>query len=164
MAIYLLAVVVSFILNAFLIVPYINFLYRLKFQRASQKTKDAFNRPTPIFDQFHKHKTGTPVGGGILVILTTVITYAITLIFFFIFNKKILTNYPSLYSEIKIILFTFISFAFLGLFDDLNKIFFLKDKQFFGLRLMHKLVIEIFLAFIIAFWLYQELKINIIGL
>jgi phospho-N-acetylmuramoyl-pentapeptide-transferase len=162
MAIYLFAVIIAFIFNFLLIVPFINFLYKLKFQRALQKTKDAFNKPTPIFDRFHQKKSGTPVGGGILIIFTTVFIYAAFLLSLIFFGKKIYSNYPSFVSEVKIILFTFISFSFLGLYDDLNKIFFWRKTNFFGLRLRHKLIFEIILALISSFWLFSELKISIV--
>lgn len=162
MATYLFAVFISFFINLILIVPFINFLYRLKFQRQPQKTKDVFNKPTPIFDRFHHHKTGTPVGGGILLIITTSLIFFFFLFLYFLLKKKILTNYPSLMAEIKIILFTFFSFAFLGVFDDLKKIFFWKKTNFFGLRLRHKLLIEIFLSLVISYWLFSDLKIQII--
>ena len=121
-SIYLLAVFASLILNFTLIVPFIDFLYKLKFQRAHQKTKDAFNKPTPIFDKFNKHKKGTPVGGGILILITTIIVFILFILMYWILQKKILTNYPSIASEIKILIFTFVSFGLLGLFDDLKKI------------------------------------------
>jgi len=162
MSIYLLAVFVSFILNFILIVPFIDFLYRLKLQRTSQKTKDAFNRNTPIFDKFHNHKAGTPVGGGILTVVLTVIIFAIFLLLFVFFNKSIQSNFPSIIAEIKIILFTFIGFAFLGVYDDLSKIFLWRGKDFFGLRIRHKLILETVLAFIVSYWLYSDLKIDII--
>ncbi len=162
MSIYLLAVFVSFILNFILIVPFIDFLYRLKLQRTSQKTKDAFNRHTPIFDKFHNHKAGTPVGGGILTVVLTVIIFAIFLLLFVFFNKSIQSNFPSIIAEIKIILFTFIGFAFLGVYDDLSKIFLWRGKDFFGLRIRHKLILETVLAFIVSYWLYSDLKIDII--
>lgn len=162
MSIYFLALLVSFVLNSLLIIPFIDFLYRLKFQRANQKTRDAFNRMTPVFDKFHAHKAGTPVGGGVLTVITTVFLYALILLLFIFFNRPLHTNYPSIIAEIKIILFTFISFALLGIYDDLSKIFFWKKEQFFGLRLRHKLVFETILAFIISWWLFQELKIDII--
>jgi phospho-N-acetylmuramoyl-pentapeptide-transferase len=162
MATYLFAVFVSFLLNFILIIPFINFLYRMKLQRPLQKTKDAFNRPTPIFDKFHQHKTGTPVGGGILVVITTIAVYAFFLLMFWFLKKKIPANFPALVAEIKIILFTFISFACLGLYDDLSKIFFWKHTQFFGLRLRHKLIIEIILGLIVSFWLFNDLKIQFI--
>lgn len=131
-------------------------------QRAEQQTKDAFNKGTPIFDKFNKHKAGTPVGGGILIISTTTILFLFFMALFGLFNIPLTTNFPSLLSEIRILLFTFISFAFLGVYDDLTKIFFWKKKQFFGISLKSKLVIEIILALIISFWLFSDLKISIL--
>lgn len=162
MSTYLFVVFLSFILNFILIIPFINFLYKKKFQRATQQTRDAFNKPTPIFDRFHQHKKGTPVGGGILVLGSTVFMFFLSLFLFFLFNKKIISNYPSAIVEIKILLFTFLSFGFLGIYDDLNKIFLWQKSHFFGLRLRHKLLIEVFLALVISYWLYVELKIGII--
>ena len=80
MVTYLLALIFSFLLNAILIVPFINFLYRVKLQRGNQVTRDAFNKLTPIFDKFNHHKSGVPVGGGILLILTSVFSF---IVFFF---------------------------------------------------------------------------------
>jgi phospho-N-acetylmuramoyl-pentapeptide-transferase len=65
-------------------------------------------------------------------------------------------------SEIKILLFTFVSFGFLGIYDDLSKIFLWQKQDFFGLRLRHKLIIEIVLALVISYWLYTDFKIDII--
>ncbi|QQG44829.1 MAG: hypothetical protein HYW86_02865 [Candidatus Roizmanbacteria bacterium] len=162
MAIYFFATLVSFILNFILIIPFINFLYKIKFQRIIQKTKDAFNKPTPIFDKFHKHKTGTPVGGGILIVITTIVLFSLFLFLFLLFNRNIQTNFPSVIAEIKIIIFAFVSFAILGVYDDLKKMLLWKKEQFFGLRLRHKLIIEIILASIISVWLFYDLKIDII--
>lgn len=162
MSVYFFATLISFILHMLFIVPFINFLYRIKFQRAAQQTRDAFNRPTPIFDKFHKHKTGTPVGGGILIVTMTIFLFFFFLLLFLLFNHKIQTNFPSVIAEIKILVFTFVSFAILGVYDDLNKIFLWKRNQFFGLQLRHKLIIEIFLAATISFWLFYDLKIGII--
>jgi phospho-N-acetylmuramoyl-pentapeptide-transferase len=131
-------------------------------QRTDQKTKDAFDEPTPIFDRFNSGKTGTPVGGGLLIIITTLVVFSIFLSFFSLFGKKIIGNYPSIISEIKIICFTFISFGLLGVYDDLSKIFFWKKNNFFGLRIRHKLILEVILALIVAYWLYNDLKIDII--
>lgn len=136
----------------------------MKFQRKDQSTKDAFDKPTPIFDKFHQHKSGTPVGGGILVVLMTTILFIFFLFLFALFNQSLNSNYQSVIAEIKIILFSFISFAFLGVYDDLNKIFFWKKQRFFGLRLRHKLIIEIILSTIIAYWLYADLKIDFINI
>ncbi|MEI6533024.1 MAG: phospho-N-acetylmuramoyl-pentapeptide-transferase [Candidatus Roizmanbacteria bacterium] len=163
MSMYLLVGFLSFVVHAVMIVPFINFLYKIKFQRADQQTKDAFDKPTPIFDKFNKHKMGTPVGGGILIIGITSLVYILVLTLFMGFGATIFSNYASVMSEIKILLFSFISFAFLGIYDDLSKIFFWKKRQFFGLRLRHKFVLEVILALIISFWLYNDLKIEIIN-
>ena len=163
MAIYLFALFTSFIFNFVLIIPFINLLYKLKFRRATQVTKDAFNKRTPIFDRFHEKKAGVPVGGGILLILTTLFMFSFFLFLFVVLDKKIISNYPSIVSEIKILLFAFVSFAFLGVYDDLSKIFFWQHDSFFGLRLRHKLIIELILALIVSFWIYHELKVSIIN-
>jgi phospho-N-acetylmuramoyl-pentapeptide-transferase len=162
MSIYFFATLVSFILHFVFIIPFINFLYKVKFQRAMQQTKDAFNKPTPIFDKYHKHKFGTPVGGGILLVGLTVLLFLFFLLLFLLFNRTIQTNFPSVIAEIKILVFTFVSFAVLGVYDDLNKIFLWKKTQFFGLRMRHKLIIELILAGLISYWLFADLKIDII--
>lgn len=164
MSLFLFTTLISFVVHFVGIIPFINFLYQLKFQRANQKTKDAFNKPTPIFDKFHQHKSGTPVGGGILIVFLTTILFAIFLFLFALFNQTLNSNYPSVVAEIKIILFSFMSFAFLGIYDDLNKIFFWQKAQFFGLRLRHKLILEIILATVVASWLYFDLGIHIINI
>ncbi len=97
-----------------------------------------------------------------MTVITTVLVYSIFIISFTLFDRPIISNFPSIVSEVKIILFTFTSFAFLGLYDDLNKIFFWKKNEFFGLRLRHKLIFETILAFIISWWLFNDLRIDII--
>jgi len=162
MSTYLFAVFSSFLLNFILIVPFINFLYQLKFQRQAQKTKDFLNRPTPIFDKFNKEKNGTPVGGGILVLLTTIFVFFFFIFMYSIFKKNIFSNYPSASMEIIIIIFTFLSFGILGFLDDFKKIVSWKKTQFFGLRLRHKLIIQLILSLIISYLLFFNLKIGII--
>ncbi|OGK29388.1 phospho-N-acetylmuramoyl-pentapeptide-transferase [Candidatus Roizmanbacteria bacterium RIFCSPLOWO2_02_FULL_43_10] len=164
MALYLFGFFISFIINFALFVPFIDLLYRLRFRRATQLTRDAFNKRTPIFDKFHAHKAGTPVGGGILIILTTLFTFTLLTIAFVFLGEDIVSNYPNVVAEVKILLFTFLSFSFLGLYDDLKKMFQIKDGSFFGLRLRHKLIIEILLAGIAAWWMYHELHISIINI
>ncbi len=162
MSIYFFAIFVSFLINSILIVPFINFLYKLKFRRADQSTRDAFDKTTPIFDKYNKAKAGRPVGGGILTVITTLILFSFFLLLFVIFEQPLITNFPSFFSEVKIIIFSFVSFALLGVYDDLNKMFFWKKKDFFGLRLRHKLILEVILAGIISWWLFNDLKIDII--
>jgi phospho-N-acetylmuramoyl-pentapeptide-transferase len=150
----------SWLICSILFIPFIKLLYNLRFQRLKQKTLDAFDKRTPIFDKFHQKKAGTPVGGGILIILLTVILVPLTLILMRYFWAPVTSVYPFI-SEIKIILFTFLSFGMLGLLDDAKKTFVLPNAQFFGLRLRHKLLLEMVLAGIISWWLFAELHIGI---
>lgn len=162
MALYIFILLVSLILHGIVIVPFIGYLYKLKFQRANQETRDAFDKPTPIFDKFHQHKMGTPVGGGMLIVILTTFLTCFFLYAFYLFNFSMNSIYPSAVVEISIILFTFISFSFLGIYDDLNKMYNWDKKQFFGLKLRIKLILEVILALIISAMLYFLLHIEII--
>lgn len=151
----------SFITTSILIIPFINILYLINFQRRDQKTKDAFGKHTPIFDKFHAAKAGTPVGGGLLVIAV------VTLLFFLLFplvrllGVNITHVYP-INEEINIIFFTFIFYGLLGLYDDTMKMFAIDKTGFFGLRMRHKFIIQWVLAIIIAILLFINLKIDLL--
>lgn len=162
MVILLGALFVSFLFNSILLLPLINLLYKYKIQRKKQKTRDAFNNLTPIFDSLNAKKEGTPLGAGLLIVLSTTIIFFFFYPIFYYFWIPITSIYTNIGSEIKILIFTFISFALLGLYDDLKKVFFDKSDQFFGLRLRHKFLLEIVLSIIIGYWAYGELKIDII--
>jgi len=151
----------SFIITSLLVVPFINLLYRLKFQRQKQVTTDFLNKRTPIFDKFHNSKTGTPVGGGLLVIVSVCIMFLI--IFPIIkFSKLFISSNYQINNELIIIFFTFISFGILGLYDDIYKFFGFKKTGFFGLRLMHKLILQLILSTIIASLIYFRLGTDFI--
>ncbi len=162
MSLYIYITIISFIIHFILIVPFINFLYAKKMQRQKQFTRDAFNKPTPIFDRLHQHKMGTPVGGGILVIALTALLSLFFLGVFLMMGIYTHSNYASIVWEVVVIIFTFLSFALLGVYDDLNKMFNWEKKQFFGMRLRMKLVIEIVLALIIASILFFKLGIGMV--
>lgn len=149
----------SWFASSILFIPFIRILYGFRLQRLKQVTRDAFNKRTPIFDRFHGKKTGTPVGGGLLIILFTTIFFPVILLLMHYFWIPITSVYPMV-AEIKILLFAFLSFGALGFLDDAKKTFAMKE-NFFGLRLRHKLILEIILAVIIAYWLFIDLKIGI---
>lgn len=151
----------SFLITAALIVPFINLLYRLKFQRLNQFTKDAFGKHTPIFDKFHAFKTGTPIGGGLLVIIVVSLLFA-ALFPLIKFLGVFITAVYSVTDEINVIFFTFISFGLLGLYDDIKKFFNGKVGQF-GLPLRYKFIIQWTLALIVASLLFFNLKIDLIN-
>lgn len=150
----------SFALTSVLIVPFINLLYKAQFYRRQQKTKDAFNKPTPIFDKLHGHKAGTPVGGGLLLVLVVSTLFALMIPLIRFLGVKITYVYPFI-DEVNVIFFTFVSFAILGLYDDVMKFFKIKQTGFFGLRLRHKFAIQWLLAIIVSLMLYFNLGIDI---
>lgn len=151
----------SFIFTSVLIVPFINLLYHLRFLRQKQKTKDFLGWRTKIFDKFHAHKAGTPVGGGLLVIAVVSLLYVLLLPLISFLGVYISTCY-SMKEEINIIFFSFLSFGLLGLYDDLMKFFGFSRSDFFGLRFRHKFIIQWILAFIIGLLLWQNLGIDFI--
>ncbi len=161
MVIILTILLFSVIVNSLLYIPFIDLLYKFRFQRQLQKTKDAFEKPTPIFDKLHREKAGTPVAGGTLIITTTLVFFPIFLLLMRLFFVPITAVYVLL-PEVKILTFTLLSFGILGLFDDMKKTLGLPKDAFFGLRLRHKLLIEIILASLISFWLYHDLGIEIL--
>lgn len=160
MALLLSLLILSFGITSALIVPFINLLYSLKFQRQKQKTKDPLNKLTPIFDRFHQQKAGTPVGGGLLIIMVVSMLFALIFPLSKLLGVVITQVYP-LIDELNIIFFTFISFGLLGLYDDLMKFFGFQKTGFFGLRFRWKFLFQWTLALIVAFLMYQNLKIDI---
>ena len=139
----------SLFITFILLIPFIDFVYRIKLRRQNQSTVDIFNKPTPLFDKFNGWKVGTPFGGGVLII---VVVSTIFLWSFGIFNIKI--NIWELFT----ILFTFISFGILGLYDDIKKLVGIDNNHaFFGLRFRHKFLIQWILALVPATILYSHL-------
>lgn len=144
--------ILSFFVTSLLIVPFINFLYRLKFRRQPQKTKDMFAEPTPVFDKLHGWKAGTPVGGGILIIAVTV--------FLTVWAYAVLQISIKPW-EAFVLIFGILSFGLLGFIDDFKKITYAKDAHF-GLTFRYKFLIQWILALIIALVFYTQLGFDFI--
>ncbi len=142
----------SAFVTAILLVPFIDFLYKIKLRRHKQVTKDMFDNRTPLFDKYNSWKAGTPYGGGLLIIVVVLIW---SLWAYGIFNIK---SNPW---EVFVILFSFVSFGLLGFYDDLKKMVPGKEK-FFGLRFRHKFIIQWILALIISWVFYFQLGYNFI--
>src|SRR3989344_5307055 len=139
----------SLVATGILIVPFIDFLYKIKLRRQNQRTVDIFNKPTPFFDKYNKWKVGTPFGGGVLIIgVVTVLS---------LWSYGIFAVNASLW-EVFVLLFAFISFGILGLYDDIKKLIENPKKYaVFGLRFRHKFILQWILAFLIALVLYFQL-------
>jgi len=163
MALYLGLLIFSFLITSVLVVPFINFLYKLRFLRRQQKTKDFLGVRTKIFDRFHKHKVGTPVGGGWLLITVVSLLYALVFPLVTFAGVFISKCYP-VRDELNVLFFTFISFGLLGLYDDIKKFFGFQKSNFFGLRLRHKFLIQCILGFTIGVLLYRNLGIDFINI
>src|SRR3989338_7939271 len=115
--------ILSFFISGVLLIPFIDFLYKVKLRRQKQETRDMFKKRTPLFDKFHAWKVGTQFGGGILIIL---VVSVLTLWAYGIFNINVRPW------ELFVILFSFIGFGLLGLYDDIKKLVSGKG-AFFGL-------------------------------
>jgi phospho-N-acetylmuramoyl-pentapeptide-transferase len=163
MVLFLGLLIFAFIFTSILIVPFINLLYKLKFQRRKQVTLDFQGSRTKIFDKFNQHKSGTPVGGGLLVMFVVSLLYAILFPLIHFFGVYITSVFP-IKEELNILFFSFISFGLLGLYDDLLKFFGFRKTGFFGLRMRHKFVLQIVLGLVIALLLYFNLKIDFINI
>lgn len=164
LALLLSILILSFIITSIAIVPFINLLYKLKFQRAQQESRDTFGALTPIFNKFHKTKAGVPVGGGLLVIVVVTVLFMFLVPLINYYGVDVTSNYHQIQSEINIIFFTFLSFGLLGLYDDTMKFFNFKIKGLFGLRMKHKFIFEIIISSAIAVMLYSNLGISILNI
>ena len=136
----------SWLIHSVLYVPFIRTLYAWKLQRLEQKTRDAFDKRTPIFDKLPQHKAGTPVCGGLLIIVVTTILLPLFLLMMKYFWLPVTSVFP-LISEIKVVLFAFLSFGLLGLVDDMKNICMEWIRGIFA-PAPHKLIVEIILAVI----------------
>lgn len=161
LALVLSVLILSFIVTSIAIIPFIDMLYKLKFLRANQETRDVFGKLTPVFNKFHRDKAGVPVGGGFLVIAVVALLFATLLPVIEYFGIDVTSVYKNINAEVNILFFTFLSFGTLGLYDDIKKFFVIKT-GFFGLRMKHKFILELVLAFVISLMLYYSLGIDFV--
>jgi phospho-N-acetylmuramoyl-pentapeptide-transferase len=156
-------VIFSFLMNAVIVVPFIDLLYKWKLTRRKEAPKRG---KVPLFDKLHDTKAGTPVGGGILIICSVVLLFAILFPIVAKLGVYISSSYK-LSTEIFIILFTFISFGLLGLSDDLMKIFGkARPGTLFGLSYglsrKKKFILQWALGLFISYLIYKYLGIRIL--
>lgn len=157
-------IIFSFLISSVLIVPFINLLYKLNLTRRKEAPKSG---KVPLFDKLHDIKAGTPVGGGLFIIVLVSLFFAIVFPLSSRLGVFISTAY-NLRGELFIIFFTFISFGLLGLSDDLLKIFAKPTKGilglWFGLRRNQKFILQWILGLIIGFLIYNNLGIHIVNI
>jgi len=157
-------VIFSFLISSTLTVPFINLLYKLKLTRQKEAPKKG---KVPLFDKLHDKKAGTPIGGGILILLIVIIMYALLFPLVSYMGIKV-TSAHDLDTELFIIFFTLITFGLLGLSDDLMKIFGKGRKGIrplglnFGLTRAQKFGAQWLLAFFIGYLIYHKLGVHIL--
>ncbi|MCL5783800.1 MAG: hypothetical protein M1142_00380 [Patescibacteria group bacterium] len=144
-------IIVSFFITSFLLVPFIDLLFYLKrrYHRASVKAASDIN--SPIHNKLLAGKDlDTPVGGGILLIPILIIISLLTL---FLTRHKV-TN------DVYVLVFTILSFGFIGILDDLRKIFISFSGKYAGIRGRYILALQLIFATIISLMLYWLVGFN----
>lgn len=143
-------ILVSFFMTSFLLVPFIDYLFYLK--RGHKKAQIVSpDSSTPIHNIIQAGKdVNTPVGGGILVIVVVVV---LTILTFFLTRYKI-------NAQILILIFTILSFGFIGFLDDAKKIFTSFSGKYLGIRGRYLLLLQLFFALIAALALYFGAGLN----
>ena len=141
-------------------VPFINLLYRLKFQRQHESQKDIFGQFTSVVNRLHSWKVGTPNAGGVLIIFVTII---LSVIFYKIVPGYDIRTKAFGFNWVAVILYvTLIGFGLLGLYDDIRKFYGFKLAGAWGLRLRYKFILQLVLAFFIAWLLFAKLDLSIV--
>lgn len=146
----------SFFISAVLFVPFIDFLYKLKINRTNEKKRvDTQNQSTPITAKLLSHKKRKPIGAGALIIAVT------TILSLWSFGLLGISAKPA---ELFILLFSMLSFALLGLYDDLRKNLNRDKLGVLWLRWRHKLIIEVVLGLFIGVYFWKVLGYDFINI
>lgn len=165
MELFLGIVIFSFSISAISLVPFIDFLYRIRFTHTVQ-----LNPLSPLetkefadINRQHLWKLGTPVGGGLLLI--ALVSGCFWLLFPFLrwLGVEVSTVYP-FKEEINIIFFTFISFGLLGFYDDIVKTFGIRKHLMPNFIFGYKSLFQVILAATVSFMMYYNLDIQILNI
>lgn len=132
-----------------LIIPFINMLYTLRFRQKHVQTKNAKGQR-----RLHSWKVGTPIGGGILIIVS---------VFLFSSLFYLLTDFTVNWTTI-ILFLTLILFGLLGLYDDLRKFFRFGKKRARVLPAWVKFTLQIAAGLIIGFLIYDKMGLQTISI
>src|SRR5690606_22841746 len=139
-----LVLLLSALTTGALAVPFINLLYKLKFQRQREYIKKS-GEPIALIDKLHEVKVGTPAAGGLLVIFTAAVLGFIVYQF---------TSFK-LNWTISILAITFILFGLLGFYDDLRKFLEAPSSGLWGIRARTKLLVQLMFSLAIGYLLYH---------
>ncbi len=158
---YLGLLLVSFLLTSIFVVPFINLLYKLRFIKKDKNHDGAFGTKTPIYEKYHAGKINTPIGGGILIVLSVCILFALILPILSYAHIYISSNYK-IFAQVFVLFYTFLSFGLIGLYDDILKFFGFEKTGVFGLRSRHKFAIQVLAGLGAALQLYYWIGIDFV--
>jgi len=113
-------IIFSFLFTAVLVVPFIDVLYKIKLVR--RKEGDAGGKKKSLLDRLHDKKAGTPVGGGILLVAVISVLFGFLMPVISSLGVFVSSSF-GLGREIFVLFVAFLSFAAIGLLDDIVKIF-----------------------------------------
>lgn len=147
----------SFFITVVLMVPFIDFLFKIHMHRTQEdKRKTQIdNKPASITAQLLSYKGKRPLGGGILVVIVTVVLS--------LWAAGVL-GFSAKGGELFILIFTMLSFGLLGLYDDIKKNFRIPHLGLFELRMRHKFVVQIVLGLVIGSFFYFVLGYDFINI
>lgn len=126
-------------------VPFINLLYKLKFQRVAE-----VHTLIPVFTKLHAWKVGTPNSGGILVVVVTVL-----LGWLYLQPELSFAKSPALIIFVSLFLY-----GVLGLYDDIKKFFGYQKEKFWGLRMRYKFLLQFVIAGLVGLLIFDHLSVN----
>jgi len=136
----------------------------MKFTRGSEQHEVRKNAPDAFYKirELQSQKPMLVTGGGILVAAVVLVMFTGL---FLALGPKLgwVGGYQPLWVELAALGVTFIGFGILGFYDDVIKIFGYAKTGFFGLRMRHKLLLQIVLGTITALLLWQGLGIDLIN-
>lgn len=141
---------ISFFITSVFLIPFIDLLFRLrrKYKKSAGHTLDV---ATPIHNRILKGKDlEVPVGGGLLLIPIIV----------FLFLVALLGYKNQLNIEAFVLIFTVLSFGYIGLFDDVRKIFTKFQGKYTGVRARYILALQLIFATLISLILYFFIGLN----
>lgn len=152
----------SFLVTSVLVVPFIDLLYKF---RLTRRKEGGAGKKESLFDQLHDRKVGTPIGGGVLLILVVIILFGVIFPSISRLGVFIHSAY-SLRLELLVIFFTFLSFGAIGFLDDAIKTFGRPRPgtfgSYFGLTTKQKFTLQWILGLAIGAMLHFLLGIRII--
>lgn len=146
-----LVLLLSTAITGLLAIPFINLLYRLKFQRQREY---AHPGSAHLIDKLHESKIGTPAAAGVLIIFVTTLLGVVVYQF---------TSFK-LNWTIGILAITFGLFGLLGFYDDTRKFLERPASGVWGLRARSKLIIQLLFGLLIGYLLYDKMGMDAIRL